>query len=182
MFQLEEIWATVQLKAVWKPMMFVFLYNLSQVPNVAWNSYIQLTLGFPPWILGVTLVLGSLMTFTGVLAYKRYFFGSSWRSIYSWSTLLTSFFSLLQLVLIFQLNQYIGLSNYFFAVGDDVITAYISGTSFLLPIYMYIINYIHTLTHLLQVYNFYLSASCTHVFVRKEVKALLMQCYQHLET
>jgi hypothetical protein len=32
MGQLNEIWQTVQLKAVWRPMTFVFLFNLCQVP------------------------------------------------------------------------------------------------------------------------------------------------------
>ena len=29
--QVQEIWNTVQLKAVWRPMAFVYLYNIFQV-------------------------------------------------------------------------------------------------------------------------------------------------------
>ena len=48
-------------QAVWKPMAFVYLYNLLQVPNVAWQSYLQLTLEFPAWILGlVSLIFKSI--------------------------------------------------------------------------------------------------------------------------
>jgi len=94
--QIQEIWATVQLKAVWRPMAFVYVYNVFQIPNVAWQSYLQLTLDFPAWILGLDVLLGSIMTFTGILAYKYIFFGTSWRNIYVYSTLLTAFFSLLQ--------------------------------------------------------------------------------------
>ena len=39
--QLNEIWLTVQLKSVWRPMLFVYTFNLFQVPNVAWQSYLQ---------------------------------------------------------------------------------------------------------------------------------------------
>lgn len=42
--QMNEIWQTVQLQSVWQPMTFVFLFNLFQVPNVAWQSYLQLSL------------------------------------------------------------------------------------------------------------------------------------------
>lgn len=49
--QLEDIWNTVQLKAVWRPMAFVYVFNVLQVPNVAWQSYLQLTLHFEPFIL-----------------------------------------------------------------------------------------------------------------------------------
>ncbi len=42
--QLNEIWLTVQLKSVWRPMLFVYTFNLFQVPNVAWQSYLQVSL------------------------------------------------------------------------------------------------------------------------------------------
>jgi hypothetical protein len=136
--QLQEIWETVQLKSVWRPMLFVYTYNLCQVPNVAWQSYLQLTLQFPPWILGLTVILGSFMTFAGVMAYKTYFFKTSWRLIYIGTMSLTTFFSLMQLVLIFQWNTtYLHMSNYFFSLGDDVISAYISGIQFLPVCIMY---------------------------------------------
>lgn len=138
LIQLNDIWDTVQLKSVWRPMLFVYTYNLFQVPNVAWQSYLQLTLKFPPWILGLTVILGSFMTFAGIVAYKNYFFKTSWRSIYIGTMFLTTFFSLLQLVLIFQLNtRYLHMSNYFFSLGDDVISAYISGIQFLPVCIMY---------------------------------------------
>lgn len=136
--QINEIWETVQLQAVWRPMCFVYIFNMFQVPNVAWQSYLQLCLEFPPWILGATVILGSFMTFAGVLGYKYFFFKSSWRSIYVWTVFLTAVFSLLQLVLIFQLNQkYLHMSNYFFSIGDDVISSYISGIQFLPLCIMY---------------------------------------------
>jgi hypothetical protein len=119
-------------------MAFVYVFNLFQVPNVAWQSYLQLALEFPGWILGMTVILGSFMTFAGVLAYKTFFFKTSWRRIYIWTVSLTTFFSLLQLVLIFQLNKtYLHLDNYLFSLGDDVISAYISGIQFLPLCIMY---------------------------------------------
>lgn len=136
--QMNDIWETVQLKAVWRPMLFVYTYNLLQVPNVAWQSYLQLTLKFPPYILGLTVILGSFMTFAGIMAYKTWFFKSSWRMIYVGTMCLTTFFSLLQIVLIFQWNiKYLHMSNYFFSLGDDVITAYIAGIQFLPVCIMY---------------------------------------------
>jgi hypothetical protein len=82
------------------------------------------------------------MTFAGVVGYKFFFFKSSWRNIYLYSTLLTALFSLLQLVLVFQINiKYLNLNNYFFSLGDDVITAYISGIQFLPVRYTYFYRY-----------------------------------------
>lgn len=136
--QLDEIWQTVQLQSVWRPMAFVYTFNLFQVPNVAWQSFLQLNLEFPAWILGMTVILGSFMTFAGVMAYKYFFFKTSWRKIYVWTVFLTAFFSLMQLILIFQWNiKYLHLNNYFFSLGDDVISAYISGIQFLPLCIMY---------------------------------------------
>jgi hypothetical protein len=119
-------------------MAFVYMFNLFQVPNVAWQSYLQLCLNFPSWVLGATVLLGSFMTFAGVLAYKYLFFKSSWRNIYMWTVALTTIFSFLQLLLIFQINtKYLHLHNYLFSVGDDVISSYISGIQFLPLCIMY---------------------------------------------
>ena len=130
--QLDQIWMTVQRTVVFGPLSFVYVYNIMQVPNVAWQSYLQLALHFPASVLGITVTVGSFMTFIGILVYKKYFFGASWRSIYIWSTLLTCFFSVTQVMLIFQINtRYLGINNYFFSVGDDVIQQFISGVQFL---------------------------------------------------
>jgi hypothetical protein len=49
--QLNDIWETVQLKSVWRPMAFVYIFNVLQTPNVAWQSFLQLSLHFEPYIL-----------------------------------------------------------------------------------------------------------------------------------
>uniref|UniRef100_A0A7S1TWA3 Major facilitator superfamily (MFS) profile domain-containing protein n=1 Tax=Phaeomonas parva TaxID=124430 RepID=A0A7S1TWA3_9STRA len=135
--QCRDIWNTVTLDAVWMPMTFVYIYNVMQIPNVAWSSFLQLDLGFPPWALGIMTTTGAIMTFLGIVAFKKFFFKTSWRYIYISSTLLCTTFSLLQLVLIFHLNRGLGISDYFFALGDDVMSAYINGIQFLPVCIMY---------------------------------------------
>jgi len=130
--QCSDIWHMVQLKAVWRPMAFIYIYNMFQTPNTAWNSYLQLTLHFPAWFLGFIALVGSVMTFAGIVAYKKYFFKSSWRFIYAFSSITTTIFSAMQLLLIFQINErYLGISNYPFAMGDDVLQQFLSGIQFL---------------------------------------------------
>jgi hypothetical protein len=114
-------------------MSFIFIYNLFQIPNVAWSSYLQLDLKFPTWVIGLTVLFGSIMTFCGVLAYKYYYFQSTWKNIYIYTTLLLVFFSYMQLMLIFGVNKRLGISDYVFSMGDDVLGSYITGIQ-LLPI------------------------------------------------
>jgi hypothetical protein len=48
------------------------------------------------------------------------------------SVILITIFSLLQLVLVAQWNiKYLHINNYLFSLGDDIISAYISGIQFL---------------------------------------------------
>ena len=61
--QLDDIWNTVQLKAVWRPMAFVYVFNIMQVPNVAWQSYLQLTLHFEPYILVILVASNYVLDF-----------------------------------------------------------------------------------------------------------------------
>ncbi|CAN0409795.1 unnamed protein product, partial [Discosporangium mesarthrocarpum] len=60
------------------------------------------------------------------------------RLIYGWSVVVTSLFSGLQLLLIFGVNRRIGLPDFWFALGDDVITQYIQGIQFLPVCIMYL--------------------------------------------
>ncbi|CBJ32848.1 conserved unknown protein [Ectocarpus siliculosus] len=136
--QVRDIWDTIQLQAVWRPMAFVYIFNIFQVPHIPWQNYLQLSLHFQPYMLGFMAAAGSVMTCLGVTAYKNCFFHVSWRLIYGWSVVVTTIFSALQLVLIFGLNQRIGLPDFWFALGDDVITQYIQGIQFLPVCIMYL--------------------------------------------
>ena len=130
--QARQIWNTAQLRSVWRPMIFVYSFNILQVSNVSWQSYLLITLQFSPWILGSMLVVGAAMSFAGVLAYKTFFFSTSWRSIYVYTCVLVKLFTVLQLLLIFQINtRYLHLNDVMFSLGDDVVTAYVSGIRFL---------------------------------------------------
>jgi hypothetical protein len=126
--ELSNIWSLVQLKSVWRPMIFVFVFRLFQVSNIAWQSYLQLDLHYSPWILGCISTMGSIMTFVGVLLYKYYFLHISWRKIYILTAGMKFGFHLLNLILIFQWNEkYFHMSNYFFSVGDEIVIKFISG-------------------------------------------------------
>lgn len=49
----------------------------------------------------------------------------------SWTTLLIASFSVLQLLLIFQINVRLGISNFLFALGDDALASFVVGIQFL---------------------------------------------------
>ncbi|CAN0040329.1 unnamed protein product [Heterosigma akashiwo] len=136
--QCREIWGAVQKRNIWQPMAFIFAYNVMQIPNAAWSSFLIDGLNFSDFSIGVISVTGSVVSWLGLVVYKKFFFNTNWRGIYLWTTLITMFFSVLQLVLIFQLNQKWGIPNLWFALGDDAAAEFILAIQFLPMCIMYL--------------------------------------------
>lgn len=127
--QCREIWRTVCSRAVWQPMGFVYIFNILQIGNAAWKEFLRSVLGFTSVQLNALLVLAYVLLYFGIIAYKYYFITWSWRTIYIFTTLLNGIFSLGQVLLI--KGKTFGLSNFWFAIGDDVFADFISGIQFL---------------------------------------------------
>jgi len=137
--QIADIWDMCQQKAVWKPMAFVYIYNLFQVPCVAWLSFLQLGLNFQPWALGMLNTAGAVVATLGIVTFKYCFFQSSWRSIYIGCTLLVASLSVLQVLLVLRWNVTIfHVPDFFFALGDNVVAAYVNGIQYLPICIMYL--------------------------------------------
>ncbi len=106
----EDVWKTVQLKAVWYPMIFYFIYNAFQVSNAAWTNFLVQGLNFSDFELGMINIFGALLYYLGMVTFQEFFFNSSWKKIYVITTSLGAFFSLVQVsVLLLAMN----LLNYF---------------------------------------------------------------------
>ncbi|CAM9881879.1 unnamed protein product [Discosporangium mesarthrocarpum] len=136
--QSQEVFSALTQRAVYVPCMVIFLYNVLQVPNAAWRSFLVEGLGFTSYELGLLSICGSLFASAGLLAYKRWFFNTSWRQIYFWATLLVSVFSVLQILLILRVNIKWGISDLAFSLGDDAIADFVQSIQFLPLVQMYI--------------------------------------------
>jgi hypothetical protein len=124
-----EIWNTVCSRSVWQPLGFLFLFNLLQVQNTAWKQYLSTVLGFTAKELNSLLVASYIFLFLGTLSYKYYFLHTSWRRVYQFCIVINGALTAMQLLLIKQ--KTFGLSNFLFALGDDIIAEFISGVQFL---------------------------------------------------
>lgn len=118
-FQVLSMWSTLKLRAVWQPMIFVFTYNFLQVPNVAFKNFLVKGLGFENFELGLLLVGATVFGWLGLIIYREYFFGFSWRDIYIWTTIIGFVCSLMQIVLAYRWNQDLGIPDLYFAIGDE---------------------------------------------------------------
>jgi len=127
--QCNEIWNTVCSRAAWQPMAFVYIYNSMQVGNAAWRDYLSFVLKFSSFDLNLILITAMFLLYLGVLAYKYFLINWSWRKVYILTTLLNGVFSLLQVLLIKGIT--FGLSNFWFALGDDAFAEFLGGIQFL---------------------------------------------------
>ena len=46
----------LQLRAVWQPLAFVYIYALLQIPNAATNNFLVIGLGFSDFYLGLITI------------------------------------------------------------------------------------------------------------------------------
>lgn len=116
--QFLDIWKTLQLQAVYKPLSFIFTYYVMQIPNQAWTNYLVIGLGFTDFEIGLLTVASTIFLWIGMIIYKRFFFETSWRQIYIWTTALGALFSFLQILLILGINKKFGIPDVVFAIGD----------------------------------------------------------------
>lgn len=71
--QCQDLFSTAQLRAVWQPMTFVYVYNALQLTNAAWMNFLVEGLDFSAWQIGIVGVFGSIMAWFGIMTYKRFF-------------------------------------------------------------------------------------------------------------
>ena len=127
--QCREIWNTVCSRAVWQPMGVVYLYNVMQVGNSAWREFLVTVLHFTSCQLNLILITAYILLYLGIMSYKYWFISWSWRKVYVVTTVLNGIFSALQVLLIKGIT--FGLSNFWFALGDDAFSEFIAGIQFL---------------------------------------------------
>eukprot|EP00656_Telonema_subtile_P013321 TRINITY_DN16764_c0_g1_i1.p1 TRINITY_DN16764_c0_g1~~TRINITY_DN16764_c0_g1_i1.p1 ORF type:complete len:379 (+),score=50.27 TRINITY_DN16764_c0_g1_i1:207-1343(+) len=129
--QLKGMFNTMKLRAAWKPMLYIFSYNMLQIPNAAWNTFLVDGLNFSNFELGMITVISSLAQLLGLMTYKWFFMETSWRLNYIITTMVGLAFSLLSLVLVLRGTKYIGIGDFGFAAGDTVFIAFVGGIQFM---------------------------------------------------
>lgn len=121
MQQFESIWKTLQLRAVWYPMIFIYTYGVFQIPNSAWTNFLVIGLGFTDFDLGILTICSASIFWLGMILFRALFFETSWRNIYIGTTLISALFSVGQVLLILRINVAWGIPDLYFALGDTAI-------------------------------------------------------------
>merc|ERR1712166_661241 len=129
--QLRGLFDTMQLKAAWKPMLYIFSYNMLQIPNAAWNTFQVDGLNFSDFEMGMMRVMAALATLAGLLTYKYFWAETSWRWNYVFTSLIGMVFSCLSLVLVTRQTHYLGMGDFAFAAAIKCSFSFGMGVQFM---------------------------------------------------
>lgn len=127
--QCTTLWHTVCQRAVWQPLGAIFVYNTLQMGNAAWREFQRTVLRFTSCQINLLALVGHVLLYAGILTYKYGLMHYSWRNIYILTILANGLLSILQVMLIYGVT--LGLSSFWFALGDDVFVDFVEGIQFL---------------------------------------------------
>jgi len=116
--QFASLWTTLQLEAVYRPLGFLCIMYIMQVPNASWTNFLVVGLNFSDYDVGIISVAGCVFQWLGMVVFRVFLFRTPWRRVFLFTTAVTIFFSLLQVLLILRVNVALGIPDIVFALGD----------------------------------------------------------------
>lgn len=126
-----DIWSILCSKVVWKPLGFIFLFNSLQIGNAAWSQYMYTVLKFTATEIDSFMLISYVLLYVSVMLYKLYLRSIDYRHIYIICNTISFILSIAQVLLILQINQKYGISNYLFSLGDDALGEFVYGLTYL---------------------------------------------------
>ncbi|CAK4072016.1 unnamed protein product [Aphanomyces euteiches] len=130
--QLVGILKMLSLRATWQPLAFIVLYHTLHTYNAAWGNYLQVTYHFNAFEYGSMAAVGSSVGFGGVYFYQRFLLaGGHWHFVYAFASVVIALFSIANVILVFRLNEAMGIPPYWFALGDSAIMKFAYGVQYL---------------------------------------------------
>ncbi|EQC35826.1 hypothetical protein SDRG_06580 [Saprolegnia diclina VS20] len=137
--QLQGIWKMLQLRATWQPLSFLVLYHTLHTYNAAWGNYLTVAYNFNAFQYGSMAAIGSSVGFAGVYMYRRFLLsGGHWRFVYAFASVVIACFSVCNLLLVFRINEFMGIPPYWFALGDTAVQKFAVGLQYLPSAIMFV--------------------------------------------
>ena len=133
-----SVWSTLKLDPMWKATILVFMYSLLQMPNMAFKNFLVKGLGFENFELGLLLVGAVIFSWLGLVIFRDFFLGFSWRNVLILMTAVSTFCSLMQITLVYRWNQILGVPDLYFAICDEAIAILAEKTHLMATHIMYL--------------------------------------------
>jgi folate/biopterin transporter len=129
--QAADLWNAIKQPSIYKPALFLFLWQSTPTSDGAFLFFMTDELGFGPEFLGrVSLVTAGAGLF-GVWVYNSYLKTKSIKDILFWSSIIATPLGLSTLLLITHANRALGIPDGAFVFGDDVALAILGQIAFM---------------------------------------------------
>jgi folate/biopterin transporter len=129
--QLQKIRVAMSQKAIWLPVLFVFLWQATPSSDSAFFFFSTNDLGFGPEFLGRVRLVTSIASLVGVWAFQRFLKAVPLRRIFLWSTIISVVLGMTSLILVTHANRAIGIGDQWFSLGDSLILTVMGQIAFM---------------------------------------------------
>lgn len=129
--QVKQLKQAVTQKAIWMPALFIFLWQATPTADAAFFFFTTNDLGFQPEFLGRVRLVTSIANLIGIWIFQRFLKAVPFRTIFAWSTILSSLLGMTMLLLVTHANRAIGIDDHWFSLGDSLILTVMGEISFM---------------------------------------------------
>lgn len=129
--QAQDLWSAIKQPAIWRPALFLFLWQSTPTSDGAFLYFMTNDLGMGPEFLGRVRLVTSAASLIGVWVYQKYLRSMAIKDILFWSSIIATPLGLSSLLLITHANRELGIPDGAFVFGDDVALAILGQIAFL---------------------------------------------------
>ncbi len=129
--QLKQLKGAITQKVIWMPALFLFLWQATPTADSAFFFFTTNDLGFQPEFLGRVRLVTSIAALLGVWIFQRFLKAVPFRTIFAWSTVLSTLLGFTMLLLVTHTNRAIGIGDEWFSLGDSLILTVMGEISFM---------------------------------------------------
>jgi folate/biopterin transporter len=119
--QITKLRDTITQPSILMPVLFVFLWQATPNSESAFFFFTTNDLGFNPEFLGRVRLVTSVASLIGIWIFQRFLKAVALRTIFRWSTLLSSALGMTMLLLVTHTNRTLGIDDHWFSLGDSLI-------------------------------------------------------------
>lgn len=129
--QVRQLWQAVRQRAIWMPALFLFLWQATPTADAAFFFFTTNDLGFQPEFLGRVRLVTSLAALLGIWVFQRFLRTVPFRTIFAWSTVLSSMLGMSMLLLVTHANRSLGIGDEWFSLGDSLVLTVMGEIAFM---------------------------------------------------
>ena len=129
--QIKQLKGAISQKVIWMPALFLFLWQATPTADSAFFFFTTNDLGFQPEFLGRVRLVTSIAALLGIWVFQRFLKAVPFRTIFAWSTVLSTLLGFTMLLLVTHTNRALGIGDEWFSLGDSLILTVMGEISFM---------------------------------------------------